>query len=971
MSFTTWLASLRNSWTPNSKFLLRHRPNRARRGWTRPTNVEALEQRVVLSAFTVINTADSGTGSLRQAILDANANPGPDVIDFNIPGTGAHTIAPLTPLPILEYVTIDARTESDYAANGLHPIELSGENIPSNYGLILGDGGVVQGMTINRFATGVAIGVTGRDVHIESNYIGSDTLGMSVPGVVRTDTLFGIPMTISNQEGIRVGGASRHAVIGGVTAESRNIISGNFIGIRIVDLAPEAQIIGNYIGTNAAGNAALPNNTGISDGNSESTIVGGFTPAERNIISGNGTGVDGASRVVGNYIGTDATGMSAIANVYGVLGGTLVGGTEPGARNLISGNSYFGVSAARVQGNWIGLDATGNGAIGNASGVGASNGHVIGGTTPEARNVISGNGNGIYTTASGVTIQGNYIGTNAEGTSGVGNQTGIGLYYGSGNLIGGTVPGAGNVISGNGVGIYDFATSGENHIEGNLIGTASDGSSALGNWGVGIDLAGGSRNQIIGGALSGAGNTIAYNGTGIRSMQYGGVATQNLFQGNSIYANANLGIDLSGGPHSDGVTANDLLDADTGSNELQNYPVLTAASSAATTRVEGSLHSTPNSTFAVDFYANSAVDLSGYGEGERWLGAITVTTDASGNANFDAVLLAASSAGEFITSTATDALGNTSEFSAGVVSINAVLPVTVEVTGGTFTYDGLPHGATSSSVTAADGFSAVPTLTYYVGTDLSGPGSSDAPVDAGTYTVVASFVGDDGHYPGSASTLITIDKADVTVSVTGGTFTYDGSAHGATSNSVTGPGGLNTTAELAYYSGETLLSGAPTNARTYTVVANYAGDANHNAGSASDILTILAKDLTATGSTQSSINISKAGTLTFTLSNVSGIIVGDDTVSDLFNGATFQLSVNGTLYSVTSTATVLTDGTIEISWRMSQELYQDLYAALGSATPSNKTLVDFSVSGTSNNGNYTITEDVFSRIFQQGKVLFP
>src|SRR5205823_7245924 len=138
-------------------------------------------------------------------------------------------------------------------------------------------------------------------------------------------------------------------------------------------------------------------------------------------------------------------------------------------------------------------------------------------------------------------------------------------------------------------------------------------------------------------------------------------------------------------------------------------------------------------------------------------------------------------------------------------------------------------------------------------------------------------------------------------------------------------GGLSTAPTITYYSGATLLSGAPTDAGSYIVVASYAGDANHNPAFASAPLTILPKDLDATGSTKDPINIAKVGSITFALSSVTGILPGDGTVYDLFNGATFLLKVDGTAYSVSSTATVV-KGTVYVTWQKTQELYQDLYA---------------------------------------------
>lgn len=209
----------------------------------------------------------------------------------------------------------------------------------------------------------------------------------------------------------------------------------------------------------------------------------------------------------------------------------------------------------------------------------------------------------------------------------------------------------------------------------------------------------------------------------------------------------------------------------------------------------------------------------------------------------------------------------------------------------------------------------------------------------------------------------------VTVNVIGGTFTYDGLPHPGAAT-VTGSAGFSGLAQLNYYAGATLLSGPPVAAGTYTVVATYSADGTHSGGSATAVITVLPKDLSATASTENTINIAKAGTITFNLSSISGLLAGDGSIYSQFQGANFHLRVGQNDYSVSSTATVLNDGSVQVAWRMSKELYDDLFALLGNATPSSKTLIDFFVSGTSQNGNYTLTEDVFSRIFQQGKVVF-
>ena len=172
---------------------------------------------------------------------------------------------------------------------------------------------------------------------------------------------------------------------------------------------------------------------------------------------------------------------------------------------------------------------------------------------------------------------------------------------------------------------------------------------------------------MIGGTAPGTGNTIAFNlgSAGVRIFNAG---VGNSILGNSIHSNSSRGIDLIG----DGVTPNDPGDADTGENNLQNFPVLTAATVGATdATVEGTLNSVADTTFRVEFFSNAAADSSGFGEGQTFLGFTEVTTDVGGNANIFVTLPVAVAAGEFITSTATrlDGPGDpieTSEFSATV-----------------------------------------------------------------------------------------------------------------------------------------------------------------------------------------------------------------------------------------------------------------------------------------------------------------
>jgi hypothetical protein len=203
-----------------------------------------------------------------------------------------------------------------------------------------------------------------------------------------------------------------------------------------------------------------------------------------------------------------------------------------------------------------------------------------------------------------------------------------------------------------------------NVVAGNLIGTDPTGLSSLPNLGEGI-LAGGSEN-VIGTPLTGPaifrliypGNVIAFNrGNGISVT-----GERNFIGFNSVFSNDGLGIDLGG----DGVTGNDPCDSDAGANGLQNYPLLTdAIARQSGTQIQGTLSSAPNTVYRVQLFANHSCDPSGFGEGEAFLDEVVATTDDNCDASFTAVVPAADApVGQFITATATDPEGNTSEFSA-------------------------------------------------------------------------------------------------------------------------------------------------------------------------------------------------------------------------------------------------------------------------------------------------------------------
>ena len=624
-------------------------------------------------SFVVTNANNHGTGSLREAMTNANATPGLDTIVFNIPGPGVKVINLQVALPeITEAVVIDGSTQPGYAGAPL--VEINGSQSSTGGGLVIKAGGTtIRGLAINRFPDiGIFVRLANNNV-IQGNYIGLDGNGVGPQ--------------FSNRSGILLSESSNN-LIGGTTAAARNVISGNgFQGISIV--GDNNLVQGNFIGTNPAGTAAIPNGIDGIEVSGTNNLIGGTTPGAGNLISGNQRGLTirgPGNTVQGNLIGTDVTGTKKVGNLTGVdarAENTLIGGKTPGARNIISGNDSdglsFGGNGSKLQGNFIGTDITGTLALGNgSSGVVAGDNALIGGTEPEARNIISGNavttgfGNisiGSNSSGSGAIVQGNYIGTDVTGTRALANSF-AGITISSvNNTIGGTAPGAGNVISGNRTGIqlggFISINLTGNTIQGNLIGLNALGTAQLPNTQSGIALSDASNN-VIGGTQNGAANVIAFNGApGV--VVFSG--TGNSIRGNAIFSNNGLGIDLATPAFpqtANGVTPNDPNDPDAGPNSLQNFPVLTSVMSLGnSTTIQGTLNSTPSTAFQIDFYSNAALDPSGNGEGAQFLGTTSVSTDVNGNAAINIILPVALGAGRIVTAAATDPNGNTSEFSTG------------------------------------------------------------------------------------------------------------------------------------------------------------------------------------------------------------------------------------------------------------------------------------------------------------------
>jgi uncharacterized delta-60 repeat protein/CSLREA domain-containing protein len=602
---------------------------------------------LVPNFFTVLNTANSGPGSLRQAIKDANTSPnnaaGPDLIQFAIGAGGVQSIAPLSALPtISDAVILDGTTQPGYSGTPL--IELNGSSAGSGAnGLSITAGNsMVRGLVIDQFGqNGIYISGGGGDL-IAANYIGTDVSGMLNHG--------------NAIDGIRI--ESSGNTIGGLTATpgtgAGNVISGNK---------------GSVSGAAAQG--------GISIGSANNNLV------------------------EGNLVGTTADGSGALGNsgfgiiVLGTSTGNTIGGTAAGAGNIASGNGRTGITLTlgatgnSILGNSVGTDIQGKFAIGNVSNgiliTQGANGNTI------DNNVVSGNAVGVnIISSSNNVVQGNFIGTDYTGTVALGNFTTTPLVNGAGvaiqanvglscsnNLVGGTTAAARNIIAGNQeTGVWFNGGVSGNFLEGNYIGVNAAGA-PLGNTNDGVrlwDFVGtnqtGPKNNTL------TGNVIANNGLSGITLR-GSDTTGNRLSGNSIYNNGGLGIDLGG----DGVTANTPGGPNVGPNDLQNYPVLTAATTVGSSLlVAGTLNSAASTTFTIEVFATPTADPSGHGQGQYDLGTVTVTTDASGNAGFATDLSAAALPGGVvpaawaISATATDPSGNTSEFSADVPAATGQTP---------------------------------------------------------------------------------------------------------------------------------------------------------------------------------------------------------------------------------------------------------------------------------------------------------
>ena len=606
-----------------------------------------------------------GVISLREAIQAANNTAGTDTIAFNIPLadtghevsgiTGTWTISLTSSLPITGGGTVISGTTQTAIQGNPNPdgpeIEISGASMSAGPCLdIRSAGNVIHGLVINRCdGSGVTIQLTGANTNtVSGNYIGTDASGSSDLG--------------NRRIGVEIIDGAQGNVVGGDTPEERNVISGNDqYGVTIFGAGTDGNTVsGNYIGTGATGAQDLGNaQTGIPiAGGAQHNTVGGDTEGERNIISGNGS--DGVSiegsdttnnTISGNFIGTVVSGTQALGNtrdgvrIQGGAQNNTVGGDAEGERNVISGNRLGVIIGGNntmsntVSGNYIGTDVSGSSALSNTlTGLNIASGarnNTVGGQTSGERNVISANNfYGVViggTGADGNTVSGNYIGTDAGGTQELGNTYDGVLIDGGAqnNTIGGQTAGERNVISAStwsGVHINGAGTDG-NTVSQNYIGTDVTGTQDKGNSYDGVTIDAGAEDNTVG-----PHNLIAHNDR--RGVYVAGSGTTgNTITQDSIHSNGGssyLGIDLSAG-------GNDLIPAPVISSTTC---VSAVGSTLITTTVE--LFTGPDD------------------EGKTYLA--TVSPDGSGNWSASGIV-----AGDtYLTATATDVNGNTSQFSGAI-----------------------------------------------------------------------------------------------------------------------------------------------------------------------------------------------------------------------------------------------------------------------------------------------------------------
>jgi CSLREA domain-containing protein len=564
-------------------------------------------------------------------------------------------------------------------------------------------------------ANGIVVLAGATGTNISGNLITANTLnGVAIEnsdGTILTNNLIGTTREGTEPKpnlgfGVSVINAAGTVIGGGASfADRGNLISGNTgIGIVVTGARTlDTLISGNHIGTDITGTQPLGNEEGVTIIGLDDFGVPSKTRVRANIIGGNrshGVRIAGGAFgnvIANNHVGTSPGGLDLGNGGNGVLvenspRNTIGGDPAAGEDNLITRNHEAGVRVA-------GPESVANDVFGNGIGLNRVSGVEIvagaAGTRISANLITSNMKAGVYIEDSdGTSLTNNLIGTTREGTEARGNDgPGVWILDSARTVIGGgSFAEQGNLISGNMT--QGVVMSGDRTVDtlvvGNYIGSDVTGTQPLGNGEEGVAIGGspelglasktavrgnvilgngkegvlisrGAFDNVVGGVAEGAANQISGNrAAGVAIIT--GAGAGNAVLRNRIFDNAGLGIDLGDAGH----TPNDQRtnkDADTGPNNLQNFPELATATVGASRRITGTIKSAASQLYILEFFASDDPDASGFGEGQRYVTTTAVTTNASGVASFDVILPEGETTFSFISATATDANGNTSEFS--------------------------------------------------------------------------------------------------------------------------------------------------------------------------------------------------------------------------------------------------------------------------------------------------------------------
>jgi parallel beta-helix repeat protein len=595
-------------------------------------------------AQTVTSTANAGPGTLRAAINQANANANRSVIDFNLPAAGGNTITPANNLPVLVFpveidgagVVIDTVNTAWGLALNTDGSSVEGITINDSSGVsaavgiqVAGDGNSLAGVQTGTDAAGAAFGMwnlsTGVLINGNQNVVKSSLISESGGDGLAVNGNGNI--VVGNEFGLATGGLG-NSLSGVVVTGNGNQIDGNVSaenndhGVEIAGNLNRVE--DNLVGLDAAGANGIGNvNDGIH-------LTGNQNLVRGNTSSANDAGVfvDGTSNtIIANTLGTDVGRAVEIGNDDGVLVaggfGNVIGG------NFAAGNNDSGVQVEAGQNHRVENNELGSAALPNDDGVlvQSSFNVVIGNTATGNRDA----GVKIDSPAAGPPALGNVVDANDLD----GNEQGVVIEDSHRNAV------TDNTITGN----LDEGVLIESFDRPNADGNWLTGNTIDGNGLSGVRIEDGDDNSV--GLVDREVNVITDNGEDGVTVESG---DDNAVVNNSIYRNADLGIDLDG----DGVTANDgLLDPDTGANGLQNHPIIDGRTAADA--VDWTLRTAASTDYRLEFYLND--QCAGGHDAKELIGAQQVTTDATGLAQ-GTFVVGTLDEKVTVTATETDAGGN-------------------------------------------------------------------------------------------------------------------------------------------------------------------------------------------------------------------------------------------------------------------------------------------------------------------------